>query len=137
MAQQVGSSTSGIASAHREIQVATAEAGQAEAGQAKAGPAGAAANEAGPAGEGQPASRPRAPVRPGPRVAAARAVRGRRHGAPGAERDGGRPELDLASNDPLVGFLLSAASAVDITGLQLQSPALKALREAAWSWWSR
>ena len=29
------------------------------------------------------------------------------------------PDLDLASNDPLVGYLLSAASAVDITGLQL------------------
>ena len=40
------------------------------------------------------------------------------------------PELDLASNDPLVGYLLSAASAVDITSLQLQSPALKALKEA-------
>ena len=40
------------------------------------------------------------------------------------------PELDLASNDPLVGYLLSAASAVDITTLQLQSPALKALQEA-------
>jgi len=34
------------------------------------------------------------------------------------------PDLDLASNDPLVGYLLSAASAVDITGLRLQSPAL-------------
>ena len=40
------------------------------------------------------------------------------------------PELDLASNDPLVGYLLSAASAVDITGLQLQSPALQALKQA-------
>jgi serine phosphatase RsbU (regulator of sigma subunit) len=40
------------------------------------------------------------------------------------------PELDLASNDPLIGYLLSAASAVDITALQLQSPALKALQEA-------
>ena len=40
------------------------------------------------------------------------------------------PELDLASNDPLVGYLLSAASAVDITGLQLQSPALNALQAA-------
>ncbi len=38
------------------------------------------------------------------------------------------PDLDLASNDPLVGYLLSAASAVDITGLQLQSPALRALQ---------
>ncbi len=40
------------------------------------------------------------------------------------------PELDLASNDPLVGYLLSAASAVDITGLQLQSPALQELKQA-------
>src|SRR5580693_8314563 len=40
------------------------------------------------------------------------------------------PELDLASNDPLIGYLLSAASAVDITHLQLQSPALAALQEA-------
>jgi hypothetical protein len=40
------------------------------------------------------------------------------------------PELDLASNDPLVGYLLSAASAVDITGLQLQSAALQALKQA-------
>jgi hypothetical protein len=40
------------------------------------------------------------------------------------------PDLDLASNDPLVGYLLSAASTVDITGLQLQSPALKALQKA-------
>jgi serine phosphatase RsbU (regulator of sigma subunit) len=40
------------------------------------------------------------------------------------------PELDLASNDPLVAYLLSAASAVHIAGLQLQSPALKALEEA-------
>ncbi len=40
------------------------------------------------------------------------------------------PELDLASNDPLVGYLLGVASAVDISALQLQSPALKALRDA-------
>ena len=40
------------------------------------------------------------------------------------------PDLDLASNDPLVGYLLSAASAVDITGLRLQSPALAVLQEA-------
>jgi serine phosphatase RsbU (regulator of sigma subunit) len=40
------------------------------------------------------------------------------------------PELDLASNDPLVGYLLSAASAVDITSLQLQSQALEALKQA-------
>jgi serine phosphatase RsbU (regulator of sigma subunit) len=40
------------------------------------------------------------------------------------------PELDLASNDPLIGYLLSSASAVDITALQLQSPALTALQDA-------
>ena len=40
------------------------------------------------------------------------------------------PELDLASNDPLVGYLLSAASAVDITSLQLESPALARLKQA-------
>jgi len=40
------------------------------------------------------------------------------------------PELDLPSNDPLVGYLLSAASAVDITGLQLESPALARLKQA-------
>ena len=40
------------------------------------------------------------------------------------------PELDLASNDPLIGYLLSSASAVDITVLQLQSPALKSLQDA-------
>jgi serine phosphatase RsbU (regulator of sigma subunit) len=40
------------------------------------------------------------------------------------------PQIDLASNDPLVGYLLSAASAVDIRGLELDSPALAAMREA-------
>jgi len=40
------------------------------------------------------------------------------------------PELDLASNDPLIGYLLSAASAVDVTRLELLSPALDALQRA-------
>ncbi len=40
------------------------------------------------------------------------------------------PELDLASNDPLVGYLLSEASAVDITALELASPALDTLKAA-------
>jgi serine phosphatase RsbU (regulator of sigma subunit) len=40
------------------------------------------------------------------------------------------PELDLASNDPLIAYLLGTASAVDISVLQLQSPALQALRAA-------
>jgi serine phosphatase RsbU (regulator of sigma subunit) len=38
------------------------------------------------------------------------------------------PDIDLAANDPLVAYLLSHASAVDITGLQLDSPGLAALR---------
>jgi serine phosphatase RsbU (regulator of sigma subunit) len=40
------------------------------------------------------------------------------------------PEVDLAANDPLVAFLLSHPAAVDITGLQLDSPGLAALRAA-------
>ncbi len=40
------------------------------------------------------------------------------------------PEIELASNDPLVGYLLSAAGAVDIRTLELDSPALTALKEA-------
>jgi len=39
-------------------------------------------------------------------------------------------DLDLAANDPLVGYLLSAAGAVDITNLRLASPALKELQAA-------
>ena len=40
------------------------------------------------------------------------------------------PELDLASNDPLVGYLLSEAATVDITALDLDSPALEKLKAA-------
>ncbi len=40
------------------------------------------------------------------------------------------PELDLTSNDPLISYLLSAASAVDITRLELLSPALDTLQAA-------
>ena len=40
------------------------------------------------------------------------------------------PDIALASNDPLVGYLLSAAGAVDIRGLELDSPALAAMRDA-------
>jgi serine phosphatase RsbU (regulator of sigma subunit) len=40
------------------------------------------------------------------------------------------PELDLASNDPLVGYLLSEAATVDITALELDSPALEKLKAA-------
>ena len=48
--------------------------------------------------------------------------------APGQVIQG--PEIDLASNDPLVGYLLSAAGAVDIRGLELDSPALAAMKDA-------
>ncbi len=47
---------------------------------------------------------------------------------PGPVRPG--PEIDLASNDPLVGYLLSAAGAVDIRGLELDSPALAVMKDA-------
>ena len=47
---------------------------------------------------------------------------------PGPVRAG--PEIELASNDPLVGYLLSAAGAVDIRGLELDSPALAAMKDA-------
>ena len=40
------------------------------------------------------------------------------------------PQFELASNDPLVGYLLSAAGAVDIRGLDLDSPALAELKAA-------
>jgi serine phosphatase RsbU (regulator of sigma subunit) len=40
------------------------------------------------------------------------------------------PELDLAANDPLVGYLLSEASSVDISTLELDSPALEKLKAA-------
>src|SRR6201996_1230450 len=40
------------------------------------------------------------------------------------------PDFELASNDPLVGLLLSAGGAVDIRGLDLDSPALAELKAA-------
>ena len=40
------------------------------------------------------------------------------------------PDVELAPNDPLLQYLLSHAQAVDITGLQLDSPGLAALRAA-------
>ncbi|HEY2285904.1 MAG TPA: GAF domain-containing protein, partial [Streptosporangiaceae bacterium] len=120
MAQQVGSSTSGIAAADREIQVATPEAAPAEAGPSAAVP-----EETGQRRDGREpgARRVRGWLRRTPSAAVVTTPR-----APSVMAAG--PELDLASNDPLVGYLLSAASAVDITALQLQSPALRALREA-------
>ena len=158
MARQVGS-TSGTASAARQTKEApggasgvaeagwpappdTAPAGPAEASPvdeaapadaaSPAGPNAATTAEAAPAGsevveaisgEVVKTSRRRGWLRRAPAVTA-----GVVQVAPSLVAAG--PELDLASNDPLVGYLLSAASAVDITTLQLQSPALRALQEA-------
>ncbi len=41
------------------------------------------------------------------------------------------PALDIAPNDPLVAYFLSAPAAVELGKLQLDSPALKALRAAS------
>jgi serine phosphatase RsbU (regulator of sigma subunit) len=141
MARQVGSS-SGTASAARQTKEAPGGAsGVTEAGwpappdPAAASPAdadGATMAEAAPAGsevveavsgEVVKTSRRRGWLRRAPAV-----TTGAVQVAPSVVAAG--PELDLASNDPLVGYLLSAASAVDITTLQLQSPALAALQEA-------
>jgi serine phosphatase RsbU (regulator of sigma subunit) len=144
MARQVGS-TSGTASAARQTKEAPGGAsGGAEPGwPAPPDPAPASPAEASPvdeaaqaetrpagsevveliSGEVVKASRRRGWLRRAPAV-----TTGVVQVAPSVVAAG--PELDLASNDPLVGYLLSAASAVDITTLQLQSPALKALQEA-------
>jgi serine phosphatase RsbU (regulator of sigma subunit) len=139
MAQQVGS-TSGTAPAARETEVmpggesGVTEAGwpggAGEAGQAVGGEAGqSVGGEAGQSANGQTAGQARAGrvrgwLRRTPSAAAVPGV----VDAPSMVAAG--PDLDLASNDPLVGYLLSAASAVDITGLRLQSAALEALQEA-------
>ena len=140
MAQQVGS---GAATAASETEPAPggasgiteadprqngAKAGRgAGAGGGTAARGGAAAG-GGAAAEGRPggiqASRVRGWLRRNPE----RAITITESQAPNVLAAG--PELDLASNDPLVGYLLSAASAVDITGLQLESPALARLKQA-------
>ena len=99
------------------------------AGPAQKDPAGARAavapssNEAapGPPVTGRPRGWPRGWRRSRPDAAATVP-------APGPVGQG--PEIDLASNDPLVGYLLSAAGAVDIRGLELDSPALAAMKDA-------
>jgi serine phosphatase RsbU (regulator of sigma subunit)/anti-sigma regulatory factor (Ser/Thr protein kinase) len=45
-------------------------------------------------------------------------------------RQGVPPALDIAPNDPLVAYFLSAPAAVELDKLQLDSPALKALKAA-------
>ena len=131
MAQQVGS-TSGTAPAARETELApggasgTTEADPRQNGWAGQGETGQDQVSNGQAGQESDikAGRVRGWLRRTPPAAAVTTA----PQAPSVVAAG--PELDLASNDPLVGYLLSAASAVDITGLQLQSPALKALQEA-------
>ena len=107
MAQQVGS-TSGTAPAARETEVTPGgESGVTEAGwPGGAGEAGqAAGGEAGQSANGQArAGRVRGWLRRTPSAAAVPVV----VDAPSMVAAG--PDLDLASNDPLVGYLLSAAS---------------------------
>ncbi len=109
MAQQVGS-TSGTAPAARETEVRETAVRETEAGATEVAlGGGSVVTEAGwPGGTGKASQT--ADGQRGIRV--------------------GRCDLDLASNDPLVGYLLSAACAVDITGLRLRSPALTALQAA-------
>ena len=127
MAQQVGS---GAAPAASETEPAPGGAsGMTQAGPRQNGTkAGRADAGQGAEAEGRPgdikASRVRGWLRRDPQ----RAITVTQTQAPNVLAAG--PELDLASNDPLVGYLLSAASAVDITSLQLESPALASLRQA-------
>jgi serine phosphatase RsbU (regulator of sigma subunit) len=108
--------------------------GSASAGSAPAG--GASPGSASP-GSGMP------PAGPAPAAAAVRGPgieqhngrRGRRpaEAAPSglvSPPEDGQPGFELAPDDPLRAFLLEQAGAVDITGLDLASPALAALREA-------
>jgi serine phosphatase RsbU (regulator of sigma subunit) len=127
MAQQVGS---GAAPAASETEPAPGGAsGMTQAGPRQNGTKAARADAGqGAEAEGRPgdikASRVRGWLRRNPQ----RAITVTQTQAPNVLAAG--PELDLASNDPLVGYLLSAASAVDITSLQLESPALASLKQA-------
>ena len=40
------------------------------------------------------------------------------------------PEIEIASNDPIVAYLASASGVVEIDKLDLDSPALRAMKEA-------
>ena len=141
MAQQVGS-TRGTAAASPETEITPGGASEVTSEMAQGGmAAGAAAAEAGqqePVGAGLQAGADAGPE-PSTQRAEGSRVRGWLRRTPAATADlvpaapsvmAAGPELDLASNDPLIGYLLSAASAVDITDLQLKSPALQALQDA-------
>jgi len=143
MAQQVGS-TEGTAAASLEIEITPGGASEVTSSVAPGGTA--VAPEAGepealaPEASTQGAStQGTAAHAAATQAAAAARVRGWLRRTPAATTDvvpaapsvmAAGPELDLASNDPLIGYLLSSASAVDITALQLKSPALEALQEA-------
>jgi len=119
MAQRVGkASTSGDGTAVGTLEAEPAPA--ASHGPA-AGPAGPAPVLAGPAGDQPRSWRPRWRRRPAGPAAPATA-------GPAVLPEG--PRIDLASNDPLVGYLLSAATAVDIRTLELDSPGLAELKAA-------
>jgi serine phosphatase RsbU (regulator of sigma subunit) len=145
MAQQVGS-TSGTAAVSRDTKATSVEASEATPAATLGGTAGpdAPASQApdtsvpdsttapdsatAPDGAGVPdgaglAGRARGWLRRTPSATAALAPT-----APSMIAAG--PDLDLPSNDPLIGYLLGAASAVDITRLQLQSTALSTLQDA-------
>jgi len=47
-----------------------------------------------------------------------------------APHGGGAPGFDIAPNDPIVAFFLSTSGAVEVDKLQMDSPALKALKAA-------
>ena len=57
-----------------------------------------------------------------------RAPRPRRRAA--GRRRHRRPAVEIAPNDPIVAYFQSAPGAVDLDGLELESPALEALRAA-------
>jgi serine phosphatase RsbU (regulator of sigma subunit) len=92
-------------------------------GTAVAGPPAATRSAPGQLVTGEPRAWRRGWRRSRPPVAAATPVP-----VPGQVRQG--PEIELASNDPLVGYLLSAAGAVDLRGLELDSPALATMKNA-------
>jgi len=89
---------------------------------------------ASPIATGQPGAA-RAPSHPGPRRRARSWLRRGREPLPSTRpdlRDGlvTEPPAELSADDPLAGYLSRAAGAVDIRHLDLDSPALKALRDA-------
>jgi|SRR5271166_5917851 len=78
-------------------------------------------------------------TRPGPTVGAQRRLRAwfsrrRAENLPARpalpEESAIGPRIELAADDPLAGYLTDVAGTVDIRGLDLESPALKALKDA-------